>query len=667
MKIAIFNPYKKIYAAENSVDAFYEQITKVNNIDVNIRSFCSTDEIVDFNPEFVLSHSSHTPKFCHLPTYVIFNEYTKHRIKSEFEERCYLTFDGYLTQSKFIAEKLEQVCFDYKKQCHILKPFANTRPKNKYIKPKLDEPKLIYFGNNWEVKSGNTFGKKTPRFKSLFKTLAKKLNDFELYGDPDGWSWVNRNEIIKGKVSFDNPNTLLDIYNQKGVGLALSSHEFYSEDLANNRIYEIVSSGAICIADDLPFYKDTFGDSLLYITSRDEKEMSKQIIKHLEWIKNNKELALAKSKKAHEIFCSKLCSERMLEQLIAFHYEIQEKNYYTKSFTSNYLSSESPLVSVIVRSGGRAQEMVARTLDSIKNQSYKNIELVFILYKENQELEDLALSYKNDFSNIIVTQASSNIRSTVMFEGIKKANGDYVALLDDDDIWYKNHISKILEMFHSDQTIDFVYSGKVYKKENSNFPITKEINFGASNSPDLLFDLKKLTNSESKYCLGGFDKNNSDELLSLNHPIHPVFIAKKDSLTQEMLKDPDLHYAEDLYFAALLYKEGLKFQWLPELTMQINIHGENSDDEVKNQMIHQQVRDKIVKLLYNQDKWCYRENYSQYKNLSIDKIVPNNIWSFQIKKRNYFSKGAKNRFLWPLLKLLLKKTTSYKNSSSNYK
>ncbi len=50
MKIAIFNPYKKIYAAENSVDAFYEQITKVNNIDVNIRSFCSTDEIVDFNP-----------------------------------------------------------------------------------------------------------------------------------------------------------------------------------------------------------------------------------------------------------------------------------------------------------------------------------------------------------------------------------------------------------------------------------------------------------------------------------------------------------------------------------------------------------------------------------------------------------------------------------------
>ncbi len=81
-----------------------------------------------------------------------------------------------------------------------------------------------------------------------------------------------------------------------------------------------------------------------------------------------------------------------------------------------------------------------------------------------------------------------------------------------------------------------------------------------------------------------------------------------------------------------------------ELTMQINIHGENSDDEVKNQMIHQQVRDKIVKLLYNQDKWCYRENYSQYKNLSIDKIVPNNIWSFQIKKEIIFLRVQKIGF-----------------------
>ena len=192
MKIAIFNPYKKIYAAENSVDFAYEQIKSISNLDLEIKSFCSTEEIVKFNPEFILSHSSFAPKFCNIPTYTIFNESTSYRLKHDNQIRAFLTFDGYLTQSTYINQAIKDLCFGYNKVPHILS-FANTRSE---IKNKQDldlmDPKLVYFGNNWEVKSGDSSGNKKPRFESMIIELTKnqKVNFLELYGDPEGWTWI---------------------------------------------------------------------------------------------------------------------------------------------------------------------------------------------------------------------------------------------------------------------------------------------------------------------------------------------------------------------------------------------------------------------------------------------------------------------------------------------
>ena len=145
---------------------------------------------------------------------------------------------------------------------------------------------------------------------------------------------------------------------------------------------------------------------------------------------------------------------------------------------------------------------------------------------------------------------------------------------------------------------------------------------------------------------------------------------KKDSLTQEMLKDPELHYAEDIYFCALLYKEGLKFQWMPELTMQMNIHGANSDDlSLQNNSVDL-CKNRIVKLLYNQKRWTTEHNYSQYiKDNDTYNVEANkntnfyNNMNYQFNKRDYFPKNSKQRFWWPLIKFLLKKEiiSNYRN------
>ena len=652
LKIAIFNPYKAIFAAENSVDFNYELITNLDGQELEIKSFNNTEEIVLFAPNFILSHSNYTPKFCHIPTYVIFNEAASHRLVKKDHIRAYLTFDGYLTQSKYIAQKVEDICFAYNKAAHVLLSFANTRVKTTYREPNLTDPKLVYFGNNWEVKSGEANGAKKPRFETLINELISKSgSDFlELYGDKEGWKWVKNHDCIKGQVSFSNHFALLDIYVEKGVGLALSSDEFFKEDLANNRIYEIVASGAICIADNLPFYNDIFGDNILYITSRNEKEMAAQIKEHLEWIKQNPEAAKEKARKAHQVFCQSLCMEEMLKKLLRFHHDTLQKNYFNIGYKDEIKKSEKPLLSVVIRSGGRSNAMVERTLDSVKNQSYKNIEVVFVLYKDNPELENLAKRYKDSFANLIILKSPSGTRSTVMLCGFKAATGDYIALLDDDDIWYPNHASKIIEFFDENRDADFVYSGKVYYDELKQFPVQEFIEFGASNYRDLLFELKNFSKKSSNYCLGGFNEVDYDQMMNLRNPIHLCFVARKSSLPKKSWIDPKIHNAEDLYFCMLLYKIGLKFYWMPELTMQMNLHSANSNEINPPEGWENQVRDRICVRILKIPKWEIRKNKNDLWKLVIEDEQDWSSDNLKIKSPALNLQSPKNRKKWKNIK-----------------
>ena len=206
-----------------------------------------------------------------------------------------------------------------------------------------------------------------------------------------------------------------------------------------------------------------------------------------------------------------------------------------------------------------------------------------------------------------------------MWEGMKKVSGEYLAILDDDDIWYENHLSKMMEFFDDNPSADLVYSGRVYYNEIGKFSAKKTFNeLGAAYNEDLLFDLKNLTNSESKYCLSGFTKTDYNKMLTLDHPIHPCFLLKKSVLSKKIMIDPVMHYAEDLYFCALLYSEGCKFYWMPELTIQMNFHGKNS---LRDEKESAEVRDRISVRVFGVNSWsCLREIFNNNEIKSITQI-----------------------------------------------
>jgi teichuronic acid biosynthesis glycosyltransferase TuaG len=124
------------------------------------------------------------------------------------------------------------------------------------------------------------------------------------------------------------------------------------------------------------------------------------------------------------------------------------------------------LISVIIPYY-KKKNFIELTLNSVINQSYKNLEIIIIYDDINKE--DLflikKLSIKDKRIKIIVNNKNLHVGNS-RNKGIKSANGHYIALLDADDIWHKDK-AKIQLNFMNKKKIFFSYTSyNVINKNN---------------------------------------------------------------------------------------------------------------------------------------------------------------------------------------------------------
>ena len=106
-----------------------------------------------------------------------------------------------------------------------------------------------------------------------------------------------------------------------------------------------------------------------------------------------------------------------------------------------------------------AEETLPATLDSILNQTYKNIKL--IISDDNSQNKDVITTlkeYEEKDSRIKVYLQEKNLGYLKNFEFLlAKSDAEYIAYADHDDIWYENKLEKcIKEIINKDA--DLVYS-----------------------------------------------------------------------------------------------------------------------------------------------------------------------------------------------------------------
>ena len=150
------------------------------------------------------------------------------------------------------------------------------------------------------------------------KYMLQKLADNNLmvaYGPKDELKSLGN--AYKGLVL--NPSESFYIHKKYGISLILHTLEYMLTNIPTNRIAEAVSSGAIVISDENGFIKKFFGDNVLYInTLAPADEIYSQILKHINWIKQNPTEVEKKSKAAYDILMRDFCIEKQLFKLDDF-------------------------------------------------------------------------------------------------------------------------------------------------------------------------------------------------------------------------------------------------------------------------------------------------------------------------------------------------------------
>ena len=115
------------------------------------------------------------------------------------------------------------------------------------------------------------------------------------------------------------------------------------------------------------------------------------------------------------------------------------------------------LVSVIVPVYNR-EDYVGETLDSILQQTYSNIEIIAVNDGSTDNSLSVLQTYKEKYPDkiIIINQENQGqVRSRN--NAIEKANGEYIAFLDSDDLWLPEKLEKQIPLFVDG--VGLVYSG----------------------------------------------------------------------------------------------------------------------------------------------------------------------------------------------------------------
>lgn len=218
------------------------------------------------------------------------------------------------------------------------------------------------------------------------------------------------------------------------------------------------------------------------------------------------------------------------------------------------------LISIIVPCYNQAQ-FLESCLQSVLEQSYENWECIIVDDGSPDNTEEVAKVWTKKDNRFKYIYKENGGLSSARNAGINVAKGDYIQLLDSDDLFEKNKLQIQIDVFLKDTEIDISVSGyRYFENGHSELKILGRDNF----LPEI-----------------AIMKNDSDvmNLLNVRNPmVISAPLYKKSVFETVGLFDEDLFSLEDWDFhtRCALYK--LKFQhvgYFPNSFTLIRLHGES--------------------------------------------------------------------------------------------
>lgn len=335
--------------------------------------------------------------------------------------------------------------------------------------PTLGDCKLFYAGINWDALRGGV-----SRHQELLKRLDSTGN-LRIYGPvlfQGVRVWKGYQSYVK-EIPFDGVS-MLDEISKAGIALVLSSQAHKDSELMSNRLFESVAAGAMVICDENNFAKKYFGDTLLYIDTRETiDEVYENINQHLDWIKTHPEEALVMIEKAQKIFKDKFCLNHSLAKLYA---GLEERKH--ALLKHQYAANEDLIVCMYMIIMDFSLDVLELHIRNAASQEYQALVPVLLVdrsvYAEYKRVIDERLSaakvkihcYVVDYFN--VTQKSiTKLRRKLgdVFNEVlsKTSEVDVVVFVAPNERIFSNHIQVLVGALQRDENIGCAATAVILK------------------------------------------------------------------------------------------------------------------------------------------------------------------------------------------------------------
>jgi len=218
---------------------------------------------------------------------------------------------------------------------------------------------------------------------------------------------------------------------------------------------------------------------------------------------------------------------------------------------SEKITNKNPLVSIIIPVYN-GEKYIEECLRSVYQQSYHPIEIIVI--EDGSTDNSLNLIKQMPGEKKVIPQQNKDV-SQARNVGIKNSKGQFIAFLDQDDVWEKEKLEKQVNAFREEPDMDLVFT--------DSFKFNDE---GEKRHP---IDKHKIASQLN-------DQNLFSTLIRKNVLMPSAVMVKKESIEKAGLFDPGFKTCGDYEMWLRMAALGMKFLYLPEPLALYRQHAKNT-------------------------------------------------------------------------------------------
>lgn len=292
---------------------------------------------------------------------------------------------------------------------------------------------------------------------------------------------------------------------------------------------------------------------------------------------------------------------------------------------------EQNKVSIIMSIYNEPEYMIKQALESLVNQTYKNIEIIVILDNPNNHSAiQLMNKYKDTDSRIrfFINDKNMGLAQTLN-KGIDLSTGIYIARMDADDICMLNRIQRQVDFLNSNNNIDFVSaSATLIDEDGLEEKNIKNVYKGCCNPRKVRTILK----------FGNF-------------LCHPLWMVRRKVF--DTIKYTNIRYGEDYDFILQCIENKFKIVVLKDVLLKCRIRKDGmtfGEKKCINQMLIlyiQRMHKKNMKIDYK-----YIDSIFEMKNK--DMINFSNAINIQYSAKNKYAQDNRIKYYMEVLKSVFK-------------